>query len=140
MKNSSERFFLSLYNQFRDLILYGVIGTLCAGLDFFIFSVLESSFGVFYIYANILSVGVGISTSFFLNRKYNFKVNDRVFNRFAFFLAIGLSGLFISSWLLYFFIDVITLDKIISKLLSIIFVVILQFLLNKFITFRKVDK
>lgn len=135
--NSIKQKTVSLYDRFRYLILYGIIGTFCAGIDFFAFYTLTTYLEVFYLVANIISVSSGITTSFILNRKYNFKVKDKRVKRFMIFILVGSGGLLLSSALLYFFIDILTLEKVVSKILSIVFVVLIQFLLNKFITFKK---
>ena len=127
----------AIFGKFRNLILYGIIGTLCAGLDFLVFYTLTASLAMFYLHANILSVNVGITTSFLLNRKYNFKVTDNSMKRFIIFISVGFGGLLLSSALLYFFIDILACGKVISKIVSIVFVVFLQFLLNKYITFKR---
>lgn len=135
--NSIKKIILTLYSRFRNLILYGIIGGFTAGIDFLIFYVLTTYGDVFYLVANIISVSVGISLSFILNKKYNFKVNNKVLKRFLIFISVGLSGMILSSVLLYFFIDIIDFEKIISKFLSIVFVVLTQFFVNKLITFKQ---
>jgi len=132
-----EQIVLKFYKKFRNLILYGIIGTLSAGIDFLIFYTLTTVWGFFYLTANIFSVSIGITISFILNRNYNFKVKDNISKRFVLFISVGLSGLLLSSALLYIFIDIFTLNKIISKILSIFLVVLMQFLLNTYITFKK---
>lgn len=126
-----------LYDQFHNLVLYGVIGIFSASLDFLIFYTLSTILGIFYLFANTISVITGISISFVLNKNYNFKVKDKGFKRFVIFLSVGIGGLFISSSLLYLFIDILAIHVVISKVLSIIFVVIIQFILNKSVTFKK---
>ena len=126
----------SIFTTYRELILYAIIGGLSAGLDFGIYYLLTTFLSIYYLVANVISISFGISLSFFLNRKYNFQVTDYLIRRFIVFVSIGLVGMVISSLLLYFFIEVIYLETLVSKLLSIILVVILQFLMNKFITFK----
>lgn len=135
--DSTKELLLILYCRFRHLIFYGIIGSFCASLDFLVFYVLTTIGEVFYLIANIISVTTAIVISFILNTKYNFKVQDKILKRFLIFISVGFGGLLSSSVLLYFFIDILTLGKVISKALSIVFVVLLQFLLNKFITFKK---
>lgn len=133
----TKQIILTFYCRFRNLILYGLIGIFSAGIDFLVFYMLATILEVFYLIANIFSVTIGITISFILNRNYNFRVKDNVSKRFLMFTSVGLGGLLLSSALLYIFIDILTLDKVISKVLSIIFVVLIQFLLNTFITFKK---
>ena len=121
--------------RWRQLILYGIIGSFSAFLDFLVYTALVSM-GLFYIHANCISVLVGIGSSFLLNRHYNFKVKDAVFRRFLIFLIIGLAGLLLSNLVLYGCIEWMGLDKLVSKLLSIILVALFQFVLNKYITFK----
>jgi len=135
--NSIKQIFLTLSYKFRNLILYGIIGSFSAGIDFLVFYSLTSYLEVFYLLANIISVSIGITISFILNKNFNFKVKDKVFKRFFIFISVGFSGLLLSSALLYFFINTLTLEKNISKFLSIVFVVAIQFFVNKFITFKK---
>lgn len=135
--NTIKQTILSLYKKFRNFILYGIIGSFSAGMDFLAFYTLTKMLNVHYMYANILSVSVGISISFILNKTFNFKVKDRVFKRFLIFISVGFGGLLLSSALLYFAVNVLKLTPIISKLVSIAFVVLIQFFINKFITFKK---
>lgn len=126
-----------LYLKFHDLILYGIIGCLSSSLDFCVYTFLIRMIGMNYLIANSISVVVGISTSFSLNRKYNFKVTDRTFRRFVIFFTVGICGMLLSNLILYVCIDKLMVDSIVSKLLSIVLVVFIQFLINKFVTFKK---
>ena len=130
----------TLYQKFRHLILYGIIGSFSSGLDFAIYTLLIQIFGVQYLIANCISVLGGISTSFVLNRNYNFKIKDHAKRRFTIFLTVGLCGLVMSNIILYLCIDILSMDKLISKLLSIVLVVFFQFLVNKYLTFKPSKK
>lgn len=129
----------SLYARFHELIFYGIIGCCSSGLDFCVYTFLVEAVGMDYLIANCISVIVGISTSFTLNRKYNFKVTDRTPRRFAIFFTVGICGMLLSNIILYVCIDKLMMDNIISKLLSIVLVVFVQFLINKFVTFKKIN-
>ena len=126
----------TLYRKFHHLVLYGIIGSFSSGLDFLIYTFLVQLVGLQYLVANCISVVAGISTSFYLNRNYNFKVKDHTKRRFSIFLTVGLCGLVMSNLILYLCIDNLGMDKLISKLLSIVLVVFFQFLVNKYLTFK----
>lgn len=119
-----------LYFKFRNLILYGIIGCCSSGLDFLLYTLFVQVFGWHYILSNCISVLAGITTSFTLNRNFNFKVKDKTRKRFAIFLTVGLCGMMLSNLILYVCISMMSLNKIISKLLSIVLVVFFQFLLT----------
>ena len=126
-----------LYQRFRNLILYGIIGSFTSALDFAVFTLLSKYIGIHYIIANCISVLVGITTSFALNRSINFKVKDKTGKRFLIFLTVGVCGLLLSNVILYVGIDMLSGDELIVKLASIVLVVGFQFILNKFITFKE---
>lgn len=131
---------IKLFKKFRHLVLYGIIGSFSSGLDFCIYTFLVQVAGLQYLLANCISVFGGITTSFILNRNYNFKVKDHSKRRFSIFLTVGLCGLLMSNIILYLCIDVILLDKLMSKLLSIVLVVFFQFLVNKYLTFKPTNE
>lgn len=122
--------------KFRNLILYGIIGCFTSTIDFVVFTVLTRYVEMYYLFANCLSILVGITTSFCLNRAYNFKVKDKPFRRFSFFLIVGLCGLVLSNAILWVGIDRMDGNNIVVKLISIVLVVFFQFLMNKYVTFR----
>ena len=125
-----------IYHKFHHLILYGIIGSFSSGLDFVIYTFLVQIAGLQYLIANCISVLGGITTSFILNRNYNFKVKDNTKRRFTIFLTVGLCGLMLSNLILYVSIDELDMNKLVSKLLSIVLVVFFQFLINKYLTFK----
>ena len=128
--------FTDLFKRFRNLILYGIIGAFCATLDFAVYTLLCHFEILPYLWANVISIHVGIFTSFFLNRHFNFKVKDKTPQRFISFYAVGLTGLGISSLLLYLMVDIALWNELICKLITIVMVALVQFFLNKYVTFR----
>jgi len=128
----------NLFAKYRELIVYCMIGCTGATLDFVIYVCLTRGAGLHYQLANFLSVSFGIVNNFFLNRHFNFKVKDRMGARLASFYAVGMFGWALSAALLWLFIECLALNPLIAKLGTIVFVTVVQFCLNKFITFKKV--
>lgn len=127
---------VKLYNQFRNLILYGLIGGFCAALDFGVYTLLCYFEIMPYLWANVISIHVGIFTSFVLNRQINFKVKNKTALRFLSFYTVGLVGLGISELMLYLMVTVGGMNELVCKLISIVVVALIQFVLNKYITFK----
>ena len=121
----------------KQLILYGIIGCLSASVDFTFYNVLTICIGLHYNIANSLSVLTGILTSFSLNRAFNFKVTDKVVARFSLFLTSGMLGLLLSNAILWLGVDNWHFSEIGTKVVSIFVVALLQFIFNKFITFKQ---
>jgi len=120
----------------EQLIKYGIIGCCCAALDFGIFWVLTHKTTMPYQFANVISMHCGIFASFFLNRHFTFKIKDKILLRFISFYAIGLTGVAISTGLLFVLIEKMEIYELISKASTVLVVALIQFLLNKFISFR----
>ena len=131
--------FAQLINKYRNFILYGVIGGFCAGLDFGVYTLL-CYFGAKYIIANMISVNCGIFFSFVLNRQFNFRVKDRKWRRLLSFYLVGLTGLALSSLLLYWMVDRLFFDEVYSKLFTVVIIALFQFVLNKLVTFKKINR
>lgn len=127
-----------LFLKYQQFILYGVIGVLSASLDFFVFTFL-THLSLNYLLANVISVNCGIITSFILNRQFNFKVKNRSLKRFLTFYAVGLLGLCVSSIFLWLFVEIFYVKVLVSKIIVIFIITIMQFSLNKLITFKKYE-
>lgn len=126
----------TLYRRHSKLIKYGVIGALSSSVDFLIYTSLVLA-GMEMLLANIIGVNIGIFTSFTLNRLYNFRVKDHAKQRFVTFYAVGLSGLALSSLMLYGLVDGLALNEISAKVITIVAVAIFQFVINSRVTFRQ---
>lgn len=133
-EQASKKLYVRI-TRFRELFLYGIIGGICATLDFVVYALLCKSIPV--LAANVISVHFGIICSFFLNRRYNFRINDKTAVRFLSFYIVGLLGLGISEVMIYLLISLVHLDNITSKLVTVVVVALFQFVLNKTVTFKK---
>ena len=136
-RNNMKKQIGKLYNRFRNLILYGFIGGFCAALDFAIYTLLCYFDIMPYLWANVISIHVGIFTSFILNRQINFKVKNKTVLRFVSFYTVGLVGLGISELLLFLMVTIGGMNELVCKLISIVVVALIQFGLNKYITFKR---
>jgi putative flippase GtrA len=121
----------------RTFILYCIIGATGVTIDYGSFLLMVNWLGANYLVANVFSTSLGIVNNFLLNRMFNFKMQDRFWRRFASFYAIGLLGLGVSTILLYIMVGLFHLGPDYAKLATLAVVVILQYNLNRLISFRK---
>ena len=120
----------------RQVVLYGIIGGASALLDFLLFTLFYMSLGLNMYLSNGFSIHAGIAMSFLLNRRFNFKKTDKTLFRAVSFYLTGLFGLALSQGILWLG-DVLSLEAVLSKFISIFFVAAVQFTINKFVTFKK---
>lgn len=130
-QKSWKQLLICLFSN-KSIGRYGLIGFSGVSLDLVIFALLIS-LKVTPLVASVIGTLTGILNNYFLNAKFNFRVgfNTLVGIRF---LGVGLTGLLISSLLFKQVIE-IGLDPLIGKLVVIPFVVLAQFLVNKYWTF-----
>ena len=124
----------------RELVMYCIIGCTGAGLDFALYTALTDGVGFHYQLANFSSVSFGIINNFLLNYFFNFRTKDRMFIRLVSFYVVGMAGWTLSAICLWLFIEQFAMSAIVAKLGTIAFVTVVQFCLNKFITFKKLNK
>lgn len=126
----------SLCSRYRTFILYCAIGCTGAMLDFIVYSILTLYFNFYYIYANILGVLLGVTNNFFLNRNLNFQIKDHTPLRYLSFFSVGILGLILSVIALKVLVDTFHVQQQAAKIITIFFVVGMQFIFNSRITFR----
>lgn len=126
-----------LWQRYRELAIYCMIGCTGATLDFVVYALLTNGAGMHYQAANFLSVSFGIVNNFFWNCYFNFKTKDRILVRLLSFYAVGMFGWALSAGCLWLFIERLGLNALVAKLGTIFLVTVVQFCLNKLITFRK---
>jgi putative flippase GtrA len=120
-------------------LLYCLCGGTGVLTDYLVFHVGLTS-GVWYQYANGLGYLSGTLVSFFLNRIFTFGVLDHLLKRLVMFIAVASIGFGASVALLWVLVDVVIVDARLAKLLTLPVVVVIQFSLNRFITFKTPDK
>ena len=126
-----------LYRRMQHLVQYCMIGCLGAGMDCALYTLLIEHTSLHYQLINILSTSVGICNNFIWNAFLNFKIWDHFFLRFCSFYCVGAIGILITSGFLYLLVECFCCNKILAKIITIFLVTAVQFLLNKYITFKK---
>ncbi len=126
-----------LWEKSREFVVYCLIGGSGVTLDCLVFTGLVYGFHWHYQLANIISVSCGICNNFFWNAFFNFRRTDKLWLRFLSFYSVGLIGLGVSAALLWLLVEILTWNELFAKLVIIFVVTLLQFSLNKMITFRK---
>jgi len=123
----------------NKFIAYLFIGGFAVSIDMGIFLFLHELIGIKPLICHSVSVPIAAIFSFSVNAYLNFKKSDFLFYRFvSFSIVVGIG--YLLGVLIIFIIDtVLQLGGTIGKLVSLPFVVMLQFYLNSKITFRDKD-
>lgn len=127
----------NLLRQNRQFLLYCVIGFSGVGLDFGIYSLLVKTGTLDYQAANAVGYASGTLLSFILNAKLNFRVTDKIALRLLSFFSVAFLGWLVSAGLLHLLIGRFGGNKYFSKAATLVVVVLLQYNLNRWLSFRK---
>ncbi|MBD5146675.1 MAG: GtrA family protein [Ruminococcus sp.] len=114
--------------RFIKFCVVGVSNTAISLGIYYIFIVFDPKL---YIIGNIVGFVVSVLNSYFWNSRFVFKKTDeKAKTLFKTFAAYG-SNLFISTAILYIFVDVIKISEFIAPLLGLLITVPLNYFINK---------
>jgi len=125
----------ALLERHGQFLLYAVIGVGALLIDVGTFAALVVSLDWHPLLANTVSTVLAAVASFLANSFGNFKVTDRLFVRFISFGLVAGLGYLVSTLIVGVGVGIFSFDPLIAKALSLPFVLVLQFVLNKTITF-----
>ncbi len=117
-------------------INYILIGLFCATIDWSIFVLLVHKSHLSISIANFISSHIGIFSSFIINAIFNFRVGNMLVKRFIFFYFTALIGYIFGHYFVIYFVNNLNFSADISKALSFLGIFLIQFTINKLITFK----
>jgi len=122
-----------------QFLLYLILGGIGMLSDYAIFFIIIES-GLSYQISNFFGYLSGTIVSFSLHRNITFRAQDATLVRLFLFFSIAGLGYLTSAILLWVLIELNHIDEKLSKLITLPIVAILQYLLNRSVTFRKIEK
>ena len=125
---------------FLQFVKFGFVGILNTALTYVVFFVLVK-LNVHYQIANAVGFVVGVLNSYYWNNRFVFKTQEgKKRNHFKAllktFAAYGITGLVLQSILLWLFVEHFCIDSLLAQLMSLSITVPLNFLLNKYWSFK----
>ena len=120
----------------NKFVTYLFIGGFAASIDVGIFIFLHELIEIKSLISHSISVPISAIFSFSANAYFNFKKSDLLFYRFISFSTVIGTGYLLGILIIFFIDNVLQLGGTIGKLVSLPFVVTLQFYLNSKITFK----
>lgn len=135
MKEKIQKLIDSFFSKY--FIFYIVFAGIATIIDWASFAFSTYSMNLHYILSVIISFTLGSITNFSLNKYFNFKNKyKKISIQFILFLLVAIIGLIITILLMYLFVDVLLINKLISRIITTGIVLFYSFLGHKFITFR----
>ncbi|QGY94674.1 GtrA family protein [Lactobacillus crispatus] len=135
-----EKIKTAIYSEdFVQLVKYVLIGVLGLVVDFGIYTIL-THFKMNVEIANIISSTCGIINNFLWNSYTNFKVHDRMILRFISYFIVGQITTVFTTFSLFIFVTKLGYPHLIVKIVATFVATLIQFVINKVVTFRKAKK
>lgn len=135
-----EKIKTAIYSEdFVQLVKYVLIGVLGLVVDFGIYTIL-THFKMNAEIANIISSTCGIINNFLWNSYTNFKVHDRMILRFISYFIVGQITTVFTTVSLFIFVTKLGYPHLIVKIVATFVATLIQFVINKVVTFRKAKK
>lgn len=121
---------IKLFTQIFKFVIVGGIATL---LDWTIYYVLYNFLHLNPLVAHPISFSLSTIYNFFASVKWVFNVNENKSKKRMFieFIAFSLMGLLISELLIFIFVDKLSLNEMLSKIISTAIVMVFNFVTRK---------
>ncbi|EJR58604.1 hypothetical protein IIO_04192 [Bacillus cereus VD115] len=116
--------------------LVGIFNTLITIISFWIFL----KFGMNYLVANTIAYLIGVANSYYWNKNWVFKPNNKSTSMFFKFLIVNLIVLAFNTLCLFILVDKLTLNAFIAQIFAIGVGMVINFVLNKIWTFNHTEK
>lgn len=139
----------NIYNNFikngkyKSLTRFGCVGFLNTLVDFGMFSLLNSFFGVNYIISQIVSYSSGIINSYIFNKFWTFndtKTNKKTTKEFVEFITVNIASLSASLIGLSILMKDGSMNSFFAKIISMVMAQVVNFLGYKFWVFCEAVK
>jgi putative flippase GtrA len=122
----------------RQFTIYFFVGGFSAFSDLVLLFIFVDVFHIFYLIAATLSFTIVSTVAFFLHKQYTFQHKSKQNKlRYFVFIVVAVSGLLWSLFFLYLFVSILNMYYLFAAVIVKFIVLGWNFLMNKFVTFRK---
>jgi putative flippase GtrA len=114
----------------KKLLKYIGIGLIGTFVDFCILFVLTDVVGLFYLFSVVVSYTLGVTTNFFLNKKYTFKIKtnfQKTIQAYSSYYLVSLTSLVIILLFMSFFVELLKLHYLASYIIICLLMLYLRY-------------
>lgn len=130
-----------MYEKYKEIILYGVFGVLTTLVSIVTFYLFVDKLEINYIVGNVLSWVFAVAFAYITNKIWVFENNNftknYILKEVMSFVGSRIATLVIETVLIFLLVDLISIEKMISKIFVSIIVVILNYVFSKLFVFNK---
>lgn len=130
-----------LVYKYEELIKYLIIGVLTTAINYIIFAILVNIAKVEMHTSNIIAWIISVIFAYFTNKLFVFESKsfklDVLGKEIVSFGAARVLSLIMEEIILYVFVNLLNMNQLIIKLIANIIVIVVNYILSKFIIFKK---
>lgn len=130
-----------LIEKYEEIIKYLVIGVLTTVLNYIAFAILVNGLNIEMHLSNIVAWTISVIFAYFTNKLFVFESKSFKFEvlgkEILSFGAARVFSLLLEELILFIFVNKLGMEKLIIKLIANIIVIIVNYILSKFIIFKK---
>ena len=125
-----------LIYKYRQVVKFGLVGAANTLFTLSLIFLLGKVIGISYLVVNPIAYFLLTISSFYLNKKWNFKSEGNVKKEgILFFVVIGIAWL-VQYFFLYILVERLKVDSVIAQIIGMVVFTGLNFTGQKFLTFR----
>ncbi len=129
---------IDLYKKYEEVINYLIVGGMTTLVSILIYAVCTKCFHINYMISNVISWIFSVLFAYIFNRIFVFKSkNNNIFVEVYQFFKYRIFSFLIEIFLMYVFVELISIDDMISKVIVQIIVIILNYVFSKLFVFKK---
>lgn len=140
MKQAIEKI-KELVKKHEELIKYLIIGVLTTVINYRIFAVLVKGVNIDIHTSNIIAWIVSVIFAYFTNKLFVFESKSFklkvIVKEVISFGAARILSLLLEELILYIFVNIFRMNELVIKLIANVIVIIINYILSKFIIFKK---
>lgn len=120
------------------IIRYLFSGCVGAGVNFLIYILLFKVFGVWYLWASIIAFGLSLFVGFQMQKRFTFRNFDKegAKKQLLYYYILSSINLVINVAVLSFFVEIVSLDAVLAKALTLIIIAIWSFIVYQNFIFK----
>lgn len=136
-KNRIKEMLIIKYKDNKEIINYLICGFLTFIVSMLIYALLSEALRINVLISNVLTWIIAVYFAFTVNRRFVFESNNKITDELLQFYSGRIVTLLIEQVILYIFIIRLSFDNLIIKLIAQIIIIILNYIISKFIVFKK---
>lgn len=128
---------LKKYRDNKEIINYLICGFLTFMVSMIIYTFFSEILKINILLSNVVTWLIAVYFAFAINKKFVFESNKKVTGELIQFYGGRIVTLFFEQAILYIFIIRMSFDNLIIKLIAQVIIIILNYIISKFIVFKK---